>query len=105
MSIISSRIVAADRVEAVFEKMQRIIKKFLHKPLYNYGYIPGDREISLSVARRKLLSLISPFSKTARCITDISLSVLKMDGSVREKNSVEGNHFSFAERLFNKSPV
>lgn len=103
VGIVSSRITTPVQAKAVFEKMQRIVKKFLDKSLYNYGYIPADSEISLSMARRKPLSLTFPSSKTIRCITEISQSIVNMDGWVKEKYSVGGNHFSFAERLLNKS--
>jgi len=103
VGIVSSRIDTPVQAEGVFEKMQRVVKKFLDKTLYNYGYIPEDREISLSMARRQPLSLTAPSSKTIRCIAEISQSILKISGGVREEHSVGGNHFSFAERLFNKS--
>lgn len=105
VGIVSSRIGAPVQAEAVFEKMQRIVKKFLDKPLYNYGYIPEDTEISLSMAMRKPLSCTAPSSKTVRCITEISQSILKMDGGEREGHSVRGNYCSLAEKLFNKSFV
>jgi len=103
VGIVSSRIDIPLQAEAVFEKMQRVVKKFLDKTLYNYGYIPEDKEISLSMARREPLSLTSPSSKTIRCIAEISQSILKINGGVKEEHSDGGNHFSFAERLFNKS--
>ena len=105
VGIVSSRIGVPDQAEEVFEKMQRIVKKFLNKPLYNYGYIPEDTEITLSMARRKPLSLSSPSSETVKCITEISQSILEMDGRERDNRAVGGNHFSFTENLFNKSFV
>ena len=105
VGIVSSRIGVPDQAEEVFEKMQRIVKKFLNKPLYNYGYIPEDTEINLSMARRKPLSLSSPSSETVKCITEISLSILEMDGRERKNHAVGKNHFSFTENLFNKSFV
>ena len=105
VGIVSSRIGVPDQAEKVFEKMQRIVKKFLNKPLYNYGYIPEDTEITLSMTRRKPLSLSSPSSETVKCITEISQSILEMDERERENRAVGGNHFSFTENLFNKSFV
>ncbi|MEE9503633.1 MAG: AAA family ATPase [Thermodesulfobacteriota bacterium] len=105
VGIVSSRIDAPHRAEAVFEKMQKIVKKFLDKPLYNYGYIPEDTEITLSMTRRKPLSLSSPSSETIRCITEISQSILEMDGRERENHAVGENQFSFTEKLFNTSFV
>jgi len=105
VGIVSSRIGVPDQAEEVFEKMQRIVKKFLNKPLYNYGYIPEDTEITLSMTRRKPLSLSSPSSETVKCITEISQSILEMDERERENRAVGGNHFSFTENLFNKSFV
>ncbi|KPJ58718.1 MAG: hypothetical protein AMJ42_02735 [Deltaproteobacteria bacterium DG_8] len=105
IGIVSSRISVPVQAEAVFEKMQRVVKKFLHKSLYNYGYLPEDKEISLSMARREPLSITSPSSNTIKCIREISQYVLKMDGCGREKHPVEENNFSFFERLFSKSSV
>lgn len=88
VGIVSSRISVPVQAEEVFEKMQRIAKKFLHKSLYNYGYIPEDTEISLSIARRKPLSITSPSSETIKCITGISQFILKMHGCGEEEHSV-----------------
>ena len=105
VGIVSSRIGVNNQAEAVFEKMQRIVKKFLDKPLYNYGYIPDDREISLSLKRRRPLVLTSPSSKTVKCVTEISQCILGTDNNRREESEIAGNHFSFAEKLFGKSTV
>jgi len=102
VGIVSSGIDVPDQSEIVFEKMQKIAKKFLGKSLYNHGYLPEDAEIPLSMARREPLSLSSPSSKTARCITAISQSILKMHEQVREEHLAEGNCCSFAERLFDR---
>jgi len=105
VGILSSRIVASDQADAVFEKMQRIVKKFLDKPLYNYGYISEDREISLSMARREPLLKTSPSSQAVKCIAEISHSILKVDGNGNGEHPVDRRNFSFTERLFNKSTV
>ncbi|MCK5420783.1 MAG: hypothetical protein KAJ08_01385, partial [Deltaproteobacteria bacterium] len=68
-------------------------------------YIPEDTEITLSMTRRKPLSLSSPSSETIRCITEISQSILEMDGRERENHAVGENQFSFTEKLFNTSFV
>jgi len=105
VGIVSSKVSDSVQAEAVFEKMQRIVKKFLDKTLQNYGYIPDDKEIALSIARRKPLSLTSPLSKTVKCITEISKSILETGGCGEEEQPVGGNHRSFAEMIFNKSSV
>ena len=45
MGIVSSRVSSVAQADTVFEKMQRVVKKFLDKPLSNYGYILDDDEI------------------------------------------------------------
>ena len=102
VGIVSSRIDASDQAEAVFGKMQRIVKKFLDKPLYNYGYIPEDEEVSLTLKRRRPLALASPSSETMKCITKIAQSILEMNRNSREGCSIGETHFSFTERLFDK---
>ncbi len=105
VGILSSRIVTSDQADAVFEKMQRIVKKFLDKPLDHYGYIPEDREISLSMVRREPLLKTSPCSQTVKCIAEISHSILQVDGNGNGEQPAERRNFSFTERLFNKSTV
>ncbi len=105
VGIVSSRIGVHNHAEAVFKKMQRIVRKFLDKPLYNYGYLPDDVEISLSLKRRRPLVLTSPSSKTIKCVTEIAHYILGTDNNGREISSVAGNHFSFAEKLFDESTV
>ena len=105
VGIVSSRIANPPQAEVVFEKMQRIVKRFLDKPLSHLGYIPEDEEIGLSMVRRKPLSHTSPSSGTVRCITEISHSILKMNGGDNEHPRYGENQGSFAERLFNKSPL
>ena len=102
VGIVSSRIDASDQAEAVFGKMQRIVKKFLDKPLYNYGYIPEDEEVSLSLKRRRPLALTSPSSETMKCIIKIAQSILEMNRNGGEGYSIGETHFSFTERLFDK---
>ncbi len=105
IGIVSSGIDAPDQSDVVFEKMQKVVRKFLDKSINHYGYIPEDPEISLSIARRKPLSISSPSSKTVRCITEISQSILRIHDRIREDNTVEGNRYGFAERLFSKASV
>ncbi|MCK5257696.1 MAG: hypothetical protein KAQ81_16820, partial [Deltaproteobacteria bacterium] len=69
----------------------------------NYGYIPDDREISLSLKRRRPLVLTSPSSKTVKCVTEISQCILGTDNNRREESAIGRNHYSFAEKLFAKS--
>ncbi len=99
VGIVSSRIDASDQAEAVFGKMQRIVKKFLDKPLYNYGYIPEDAEVSLSLKKRRPLALTSPSSETTKCITKIAQSILEMYKNGGEGYSIGETHFSFTEKL------
>lgn len=105
VGIVSSRIGDINQAEAVFEKMQRIVKKFLDKPLYHYGCIPEDREISLSLKRRRPLVLTSPSSKTVTCVSEISQCIVGTDHNREEESAFVDNPFSFAETLFAKSSI
>lgn len=105
VGIISSRILIPDQAEAVFEKVQRIVKKFLDKQICYYGYIPEDNEISLSMERRKPLTLTSPDSHTVKCVTEISQSILKVGSNGMGEHSDGGSRVSFAKRLLHKSAV
>jgi len=100
VGIVSSRISVPDQAEAVFEKMQKTVKRFLDKPLCNYGYLPDDPEISQSIASRKPLALSAPSSQAVKCIAEISQSIFEKHKWVTEKLSIKENCCSFSERFF-----
>ncbi len=53
VGIVASRSTLFSHADAVFEKMQRVVKKFLNKPLLNHGYLPDDQGISGFLKRGK----------------------------------------------------
>ena len=103
VGIVSSGIGIPDQSDRAFGKLQSIAGRFLGKSLHDFGYIPEDTEIPLSMTRRRPLSLSSPWSETVRSITEISRSVLGMRERVVDERSAQRIRGTCAEKLFSKA--
>jgi len=99
VGIVTSSVTNALQAAMIFEKMKRVVEKFLHKPLYNFGFIPDDGELRNAQKTRDLRSAQSP-SKAFAGVTDISRTIFEMDPGddcVLDKDSIAQG---FAEKLF-----
>lgn len=99
VGIVSSNVTNALQAGMIFEKMKRVVDKFLHKPLFNYGFIPDDGEI---VVPQKTHDPRSPqsFSKAFTSVTDIIRTIFEMDPGndcALYKDSIAPG---FSEKLF-----
>ena len=98
VGIVSSSVTNASQADMIFEKMKRAVDKFLHKPLYNYGFLPDDGEIVNAFKKRDPRSVPSS-SKVFASIADISRILFEVDprgDSAFGKDTARG----FAEKLF-----
>jgi len=99
VGIVASRSTLFSHADAVFGKMQRVVKKFLHKPLLNHGYLPDDQGIDAFLNRNKPAADTAPSPETVRCLEAIAQSLAA--GAVNPAaHSASGQKPSLAERLF-----
>jgi MinD-like ATPase involved in chromosome partitioning or flagellar assembly len=75
VGIVTSRSTLFNHADAVFEKMQRVVKKFLNKPLLNHGYLPDDQGISGFLNRDKPAVPATDSPETERCLEAIAQSL------------------------------
>lgn len=75
IGIVTSKTLA-HQADAVYEKMQRVAKKFLNKSLLHYGYLPDDAKIENFLKRTTSASETPPSSEIAGCIAAIGQSLL-----------------------------
>ena len=102
VGVLASRVTSPSQAEAVFAKMQQVVDKFLHKSLYNYGYLSADTELSLLLDKRNApdtdsLSAKHPVSPS---IAGIATALLEVDA----KQSHARGHtssLSFTDGLLN----
>jgi len=99
VGIVSCNLTNALQAAMVFEKMKRVVDKFLHKPLVNYGFIPDGGEI---VAPQKTGDHRSPqtFSHNFTSVTEIIRTIFEMDPGndcALYKDSIAPG---FSEKLF-----
>jgi flagellar biosynthesis protein FlhG len=99
VGIVASRSTLFNHADAVFEKMQRVVKKFLNKPLLNHGYLPDDRSISGFLKRDKPAVPATPSPETARCLEAIARS-LSTGAVTPAAHPASEQKPSLAEKLF-----
>ncbi len=99
VGIVTSRSALYHHADGVFEKMQRVVKKFLNKPLLNYGYLPDDQGINRFLNRDKPAAAATPSPETARCLQAIAQSLAGGD-LTPAAHAPEEQKTALAERLF-----
>lgn len=99
VGIVASRSTLFHQADAVFEKMQGVVRKFLNKPLLNHGYLPDDPKIGAFLQREKSASDASLSPETARCLAAIAQSLLA--GGVKPEVHPAGERrLSLTDKLF-----
>jgi flagellar biosynthesis protein FlhG len=71
--------------QAVYSKMQSVVKKFLGGDLDYLGYIPYDTNLEKAVRNQKVVSLEYPTSKAAKSFENIASKLLQKDSSTHYK--------------------
>jgi len=101
VGIVSSSVANALQADMMFEKMKRVVEKFLHKPLYNYGFIPEDGEIVSALQKRHPRSTQSS-SKVFKSIIDISRTLFEMEPRGDRVLGKDSTTRGFGEKLFSQ---
>jgi flagellar biosynthesis protein FlhG len=99
VGIVTSRSTLFHQADAVFEKMQRVVKKFLNKPLLNHGYLPDDQSISGFLNRDKPAVPATNSPETERCLEAIAES-LSGGGAQPAAHPASEHKPALAEMLF-----
>ena len=99
VGIVASSVTDDLQAGMIFEKMKRVVEKFLHKPLYDYGFIPDDGEIVQTVKKRHIPSEQSS-SKAFASVTDISRTLIESGVGGLRAPGKGNNTRGFAEKLF-----
>ena len=101
VGVMVSRITSPSQAESVFNKMQQVTDKFLHKSLYNYGYLFEDEQSSLSPEQKDLSRPGStPEIPVPTAIKSIAAALLEKDEN--SPHYINGKATgSFTDSLFN----
>lgn len=101
VGILASRITSPSQAESVFNKMHQVTDKFLHKSLYNYGYLSEDDQPSFSPEQRDLSSSDTTSEiPVPTVIKSIATALLENDDN--RMHHITGNsNCSFTDSLFN----
>ncbi len=101
VGVLASRITSPSQAESVFNKMQRVTDKFLHKSLYNYGYLSEEEQPSMSPEQRDLSGSVYPSELPApKAIKGIAAALLGNDDKSTDHIDGKTNR-TFTDNLFN----
>ena len=99
VGIVVSSVTDVQQAGMIFEKMKRIVEKFLHEPLYDYGFIsdiPGEGH----ALNEHTVSPGESSSKASTCVSDISRTLIESPPDIVCSSASDANPRGFAEKLF-----
>lgn len=83
--LVANKVMSEAEGNAVFLKMQSVVKKFLDSDLDYLGYIPYDTNLEKAVRNQKVVSLEYPGSKAAKSFENVAAKLLQKDENTHYK--------------------
>ncbi len=77
IGIVINNSAGKEQAEAVFEKLQGVIKKRLNKSIHYCGFLPKNAEIAQSILSRKPLSLFSSNAQLKGHLKEIARNIIE----------------------------
>ena len=84
--IVTNRVNSQDEGQAIYEKVNSVVSKFLHGSLNYLGMIPQDAALERAVRQQKTVTMSDPNAKSAKaisCLTDHLLNGTQQKAPVR----------------------
>ena len=101
VGVLASRITSPAQAESVFNKMQQVTDKFLHKSLNNYGCLSEEEQPSLSPEKSDFSGSVSPSKlPVPKAIKNVAAALLGTDDNSTHHLAGTTNG-GFTDRLFN----
>ncbi len=72
ISIVANKVMSEAEGDAVYTKLSSVVERFLGEHIDYKGYIPQDVLLENAVRSQKIVSLVSPASKSARAYFDLA---------------------------------
>ena len=99
VGIVASRVTDVNQAGMIFEKMKRIVEKFLDKTIYDYGFI-SDIGGEVRALNKCSVSPGLSSSKAITCVSDISRTLIESPKGDLCSSRSDTSPRGFAERLF-----
>ena len=98
--IVTNRVNSRDEGQAIYEKVNSVVSKFLHGSLNYLGMIPQDAALERAVRQQKTVTMSDPNAKSARAISELADHLLN---GTRQKTPVRwGIAHMFSSFLSNR---
>lgn len=75
--LVANKVNSRDEAEAVYDKIKTVTSKFLGGDIKYLGMVPQDSALEKAVRNQKIVSLVSPNSKSARAFETICHNLLE----------------------------
>ena len=72
ISILANKVMSQAEGDAVYAKLSSVVERFLNEHIDYVGFIPQDVLLENAVRSQKIVSLVSPASKSARAYFDLA---------------------------------
>jgi MinD-like ATPase involved in chromosome partitioning or flagellar assembly len=101
VGVLASRINSSAQAEFVFNKMQQVTEKFLHKSLYNYGYLSEEEQSSCSSEQGDLAGSGSPTGQPIPTAVKSVAAALLGNSHTSTYHIASKKNGGFTDSLFN----
>lgn len=100
IKVVANRVNTAEDGKLLFNKLNRVVERYLKVPIAYLGAIPQDNRLVEAVMQQKPVSLLAPYSKSARAYGGLAAGL--MDSGAQEKAKKRGMAAFFSHLLAGK---
>jgi flagellar biosynthesis protein FlhG len=98
ISLLVNQAASAAEGQAVYERISRVVKQFLHVSVLDAGYVPSDENVPLAVRRRTPFVLSAPRCPASMAIAQLAARLERGVGGPTDA----GGFFNRMSRWFRK---
>ena len=77
--LLANRVRSMDEADAIYEKLDSVVARFLDGNLSYLGVIPQDAYLENAVRKQKIVSLVSPSAKSSKAYEKAAARLLEVD--------------------------
>jgi len=88
INVLINRVISDKEGIEVFNKLDKVTKKFLNLELYNIGFLPEDKILSKAVIEQKPVSILFPKANVSRAFEKLGQNVV--NNELYKKGSTNG---------------
>lgn len=96
--LIANKVTSSQEGQAVYDKMNSVVERFLDGELDFLGMIPADAVLEAAVRNQTVVSIVNPQAKSSQAFESIALKLLQKDSKTHFKWGITQLFSSFMNR-------